>query len=88
MDNISGVAFGAFLVHSLLVLGLSVRVIMRRRPVGILLAWMALILSVPVLGMLAYLVLGESQREVPEARPVNPDAIRGLEKGAVRAVRR
>jgi cardiolipin synthase len=61
MDNISGVAFGAFLVHSLLVLGLSVRVIMRRRPVGILLAWMALILSVPVLGMLAYLVLGESR---------------------------
>jgi cardiolipin synthase len=61
MDTISGVAFGAFLVHSILVLGLSVRVIMRRRPVGILLAWMALILSVPVLGMAAYLVLGESR---------------------------
>jgi cardiolipin synthase A/B len=61
MDNISGVAFGTFLVHAILVAGLSVRVIMRRRPVGVLLAWMAIILSVPVLGGLIYLVLGESR---------------------------
>jgi len=61
MDNISGVAFGTFLAHSILVLGLSVRVIMRRRPVGVLLAWMAIILSVPVLGSLIYLVVGESR---------------------------
>jgi cardiolipin synthase len=40
---------------------LSVRVIMRRRPVGVLLAWMAIILSVPVLGSLIYLVVGESR---------------------------
>jgi len=61
IDNISGFAFGTFLVHSILVLGLSVRVIMRRRPVGVLLAWMAIILSVPVLGGLIYLVVGESR---------------------------
>ena len=61
IDNISGFAFGTFLVHSILVLGLSVRVIMRRRPVGVLLAWMAIILSVPVLGSLIYLVVGESR---------------------------
>jgi len=61
MDNISGVAFGTFLAHSILVLGLSVRVIMRRRPVGVLLAWMAIILSVPVLGSLIYLIVGESR---------------------------
>jgi cardiolipin synthase len=61
MHNISGVALGTFLVHSILVLGLSVRVIMRRRPVGVLLAWMAIILSVPVLGSLIYLVVGESR---------------------------
>ena len=61
MNNISGVAFGTFLAHSILVLGLSVRVIMRRRPVGVLLAWMAIILSVPVLGALTYLVVGESR---------------------------
>jgi cardiolipin synthase A/B len=61
MDNISGVAFGTFLVHLILVLGLFVRVIMRRRPVGVLLAWMAIILSVPVLGSLIYLVVGESR---------------------------
>jgi len=34
---------------------------MRRRPVGVLLAWMAIILSVPVLGGLIYLVVGESR---------------------------
>jgi cardiolipin synthase len=45
----------------ILVLGLFVRVIMRRRPVGVLLAWMAIILSVPVLGSLIYLVVGESR---------------------------
>jgi cardiolipin synthase len=61
MDNISGIAFGTILVHTILVLGLSVRIIMRRRPVGVLLAWMAIILSVPVLGMLIYLIVGESR---------------------------
>lgn len=61
MDNISAVAFGTFLLHTTLVLGLSVRVIMRRRPVGVLLAWMAIIFSVPVLGVLIYLVVGESR---------------------------
>jgi len=61
MDNISVVPVGTFLVHAILVLGLSVRVIMRRRPVGVLLAWMAIILSVPVLGSLIYLVVGESR---------------------------
>jgi len=61
MDNISAVAFGTFLLHTILVLGLSVRVIMRRRPLGVLLAWMAIILSVPVLGVLIYLVVGESR---------------------------
>jgi cardiolipin synthase len=61
MDNISAVAFGTFLLHAILVLGLSVRVIMRRRPPGVLLAWMTIILSVPVLGVLVYLVVGESR---------------------------
>lgn len=61
MDNISAVAFGTFLLHAILVLGMSVRVIMRRRPLGVLLAWMAIILSVPVFGVLIYLVVGESR---------------------------
>ena len=43
MDNISGIAFLTFLVHSILVPGLSVRVIVRRL-VAVLLAWMAIIL--------------------------------------------
>jgi phosphatidylserine/phosphatidylglycerophosphate/cardiolipin synthase-like enzyme len=44
MDNISGIAFSTFLMHSIPVSGLSVRVVMRRRLVAVLLAWMAIIL--------------------------------------------
>jgi cardiolipin synthase len=51
----------ALLLHWVVVIGLSVRVIMRRRPVGILLAWLALILSVPVVGVLVYLFVGENR---------------------------
>ena len=61
MDDISWLAVASVVLHWALVLGLSVRVIMRRRPVGVLLAWMALILSVPVVGVLIYLFVGESR---------------------------
>lgn len=61
MDSVNWLAIGAVTLHWTLVLGLSVRVIMRRRPVGVLLAWLALILSVPVLGILIYLFVGESR---------------------------
>jgi cardiolipin synthase len=40
-------------------LGLSVRVIMRGRPVGFTLAWLAVVLSVPLVGAGAYLMFGE-----------------------------
>lgn len=39
--------------------GLSVRVIMRRRPVGVSLAWLTLILSFPFVGAGVYLLVGE-----------------------------
>lgn len=45
----------------MLVIGLSARIIMRRRPMGVLLAWIALILSIPFLGILIYLFIGESR---------------------------
>jgi cardiolipin synthase len=51
----------ALLLHWGIVIALSVRVIMRRRPVGVLLAWLALILSVPVIGVLFYLFVGENR---------------------------
>src|SRR5262245_16342906 len=40
-------------------LGLSLRVIMRRLPVGVSLAWLAVILAFPVVGAAVYLLVGE-----------------------------
>jgi cardiolipin synthase len=48
-------------LHWMVVIGVSLRVIMRRRPVGVLLAWLAIILSVPILGVLFYLFVGENR---------------------------
>jgi len=50
-----------FTAHWLIVIGLSVRVIMRRRPVGVSLAWLAVIFSVPFVGALFYFFIGESR---------------------------
>jgi cardiolipin synthase len=61
MDNLTWLAIAAVAVHWALVIGLSLRIIMRRRPVGVLLAWMALILSVPLLGVVIYLFIGENR---------------------------
>jgi cardiolipin synthase len=54
-------AIVALALHWSLVVGLSLRVIMRRRPVGVLLAWLAIILSIPGLGVLFYLFVGENR---------------------------
>ena len=40
-------------------IGLSIRVIMRRRPVGVSLAWIAVVLMLPLLGTVVYLMFGE-----------------------------
>jgi cardiolipin synthase len=48
-----------FAIDWLIRVGLSIRVIMRRRPVGVSLAWLALVLIVPFVGAVAYLFLGE-----------------------------
>jgi len=68
-------ALVTLVLHWTLVIGLSVRVIMRRRPVGILLAWLAIILSVPLLGILFYLFVGEnrvSKRYLSRAKAIQP----------------
>ncbi|MEK6247482.1 MAG: PLDc N-terminal domain-containing protein, partial [Planctomycetales bacterium] len=39
--------------------GLSIRVIMRRRPVGVTMAWLLVILVFPLFGALIYLMFGE-----------------------------
>lgn len=50
-----------FAVHWLIVIGLSIRVIMRRRPVGVSLAWLTVIFSVPFAGALFYFFIGENR---------------------------
>src|SRR5689334_1226534 len=48
-----------FLVDLVIRIGLSLRVIMRRLPVGVSLAWLAVILSFPFAGAVLYLLVGE-----------------------------
>ena len=47
-------------------IGLSVRVIMRKRPYGVSLAWLVVVLVVPFFGGVSYLLLGENR--LPERR--------------------
>jgi cardiolipin synthase A/B len=47
--------------HWLIVIALSVRVVMRRLPVGVSLAWLAVIFSIPFLGAVVYLFIGENR---------------------------
>lgn len=47
-------------------IGLSLRVIMRKRPYGVSLAWLVVVLLVPFLGGFCYLLFGENR--IPERR--------------------
>jgi len=47
--------------HWLIIVLLSLRVILRRLPVGISLAWLAVVFSVPFVGATAYLIFGEKR---------------------------
>ncbi len=49
------------IVHWLIVIGLSIRVIMRRPPVGVSVAWLSVIFSVPLVGAAVYLLFGEKR---------------------------
>jgi len=60
-DELQIYAIVVLVLHWTAVIALSLRVIMRRRPVGVLLAWLAIILSVPILGVLFYLFVGENR---------------------------
>jgi hypothetical protein len=61
--------FLVFGFYTLLVVGIVVRVIMKRCPIGVSLAWLALILAIPVLGVSAYLILGEVRLGRRQAQP-------------------
>ena len=53
------IATAALLIDLAIRLGLSVRVIMRRPPIGVCLAWLCIILPFPIVGVFLYLFFGE-----------------------------
>ena len=59
MLHYSWLTVGIFVLDLLIRIGFSIRVIMRRRPVGVSLAWLSIILIVPYLGAIVYLLFGE-----------------------------
>jgi len=48
-----------FLVHWTLMVLFGIRVIMRRRPVGVSLSWLSIMFLLPYIGILLYLLIGE-----------------------------
>ena len=59
-----------FALHVFIVLGVSLRVIMRRPPAGVALAWMFLTAFVPVAGFGFYLLIGERRVGQRRARRI------------------
>jgi cardiolipin synthase len=64
----------AILLHAALVIGTMVRVIMNRPPTGAALAWLLLVASVPLFGVLIYFLIGE--RRIGRTRMRALDALR------------
>jgi len=50
-----------FVAHWVIVVAVCIRVIMRRLPVGVSLAWLAVIFSIPFAGAVIYLLIGENR---------------------------
>ncbi|MHB8901933.1 MAG: cardiolipin synthase [Thermoguttaceae bacterium] len=61
MEWASLTTLGLFVADLLIRIGLSLRVIMRRRPVGVSLAWLTIILIFPFGGAVIYLTFGETR---------------------------
>lgn len=49
------------LLHVLIIIGVSIRIIAVRLPVAVSLAWLLLVFFLPLVGAIAYLVLGEKR---------------------------
>lgn len=59
METAGWITVAALVADLFIRIGLSVRVIMRRRPVGVSLAWLAIVLILPFAGAVIYLFVGE-----------------------------
>ena len=59
MENPSWTALTFVLIDYLIRFGLSIRVIMRQKQVGVTLAWLSILLAFPFVGVFIYLLFGE-----------------------------
>lgn len=77
------IATAVLVGHWLLVLGLTLRVITRRLPVGVSMAWLAVMWSVPLIGAVLYLFLGEKRlgRRRAVYAAASAEALRSWQKG-------
>ena len=69
-------------------LGLSSRIVMRRRPVGVTYAWLAVVLALPIFGAFVYLLFGElrlGNRPVMRAAKIHDSYERWLQDLAERS---
>ncbi len=48
-----------FILHWAIVIGLGIRIVLKRRPTGVSLAWLLVVVSVPFVGAVFYLFVGE-----------------------------
>lgn len=74
MEFISNIGNIIALAHAVIIIALSIRVIMIRRPVGVSLAWLILIFTLPFAGAVMYLFIGE--RQLGRQRAVRTAALR------------
>jgi len=75
MELISHISILIVPAHVVIIIGLSIRVIMMRRPVGVSLAWLILIFILPFAGAALYLLIGE--RRMGRRRAERTAALRG-----------
>ncbi|WP_233071486.1 cardiolipin synthase [Motilimonas eburnea] len=52
-------AWGAVLLHGFIIISVSLRVVMKRREIGISLSWLAIIYALPFAGVACYFLFGE-----------------------------
>ena len=63
------------IAHGAVIVGLGYHVIMRRRPVGVTLAWLMIIVAAPFLGAVLYLMMGQTrlgERNVERIAAIRP----------------
>lgn len=68
------------LFHTVIVAGISLRVVMKRRPIGVSLAWLALIYAIPFAGVGFYVLFGEirlGRRRAERAKAMYPPTLSG-----------